>query len=146
MSVPEYGVKSHDRRADKWTIGALAHAAGVGVEMIRFYQRRGLLPQPARPCGSVRHYGKAELGRLQFVRRAQQPGFTLEEIAELLRLKEVRGLLADALSEFLAAAMKKRAAVWLPSESAGSRWAEPIAALQALVTDARAFCVPVASR
>ncbi len=73
---------------DQMTIGALARAAGVGVETIRFYQRRGLLPHPARPYGSVRRYGRAELARLRFVRRSQQLGFTLDEIAELLRLED----------------------------------------------------------
>lgn len=73
---------------DKLTIGALARAGGVGVETIRFYQRRGLLSEPARPYGSVRHYGNAELARLRFVRRSQQLGFTLDEITELLRLED----------------------------------------------------------
>jgi len=73
---------------DKLTIGALARAAGVGVETIRFYQRRGLLSEPARPYGSVRRYGTADVGRLRFVRRSQQLGFSLDEIAELLRLED----------------------------------------------------------
>jgi MerR family mercuric resistance operon transcriptional regulator len=70
------------------TIGALARAADVGVETIRFYQRRGLLCAPARPHGSVRRYGHAALARLRFVRRSQQLGFSLDEIAELLRLDD----------------------------------------------------------
>ena len=73
---------------DKLTIGALAQAAGVGVETIRFYQRRGLLCEPARPYGSVRRYGPADVGRLRFVRRSQQLGFSLDEIAELLQLED----------------------------------------------------------
>jgi MerR family mercuric resistance operon transcriptional regulator len=77
---------------DKLTIGALAQAAGVGVgvgvETIRFYQRRGLLSEPARPYGSVRRYGPADVGRLRFVRRSQQLGFSLDEIAELLQLED----------------------------------------------------------
>lgn len=73
---------------DKLTIGALAQAAGVGVETIRFYQRRGLLPEPARPYGSVRRYGPADVGRLRFVRRSQQLGFSLDEVAELLHLED----------------------------------------------------------
>lgn len=71
------------------TIGRLASAAGVGVETVRYYQRRGLLPVPARP-GGVRRYGEADLNRLRFIRHAQQLGFSLEEAAELLALDEMR--------------------------------------------------------
>ena len=68
------------------TIGGLAKAAGVGVETVRFYQRRGLLPEPARARGEVRRYGEAEVKRLKFIRSAQAAGFTLHEIGELLDL------------------------------------------------------------
>lgn len=68
------------------TIGGLAKAAGVGVETIRYYQRRGLLAQPARPHGEIRRYGDEELRRLRFIRSAQAAGFTLNEIKELLDL------------------------------------------------------------
>lgn len=67
------------------TIGKLAAAAEVGVETIRFYQRRGLLETPARD-GGVRRYGSEDLRRLRFVRQAQAAGFTLAEIAELIAL------------------------------------------------------------
>lgn len=66
------------------TIGGLAAAAGVNVETIRFYQRRGLLAQPLRPHGGVRRYTAADVDRLRFIRRAKLVGFTLEEIADLL--------------------------------------------------------------
>jgi MerR family transcriptional regulator, mercuric resistance operon regulatory protein len=68
------------------TIGGLAKAAGVGVETVRYYQRRGLLPQPARPPGEVRRYGDEDVKRLRFIRAAQSAGFTLSEIGELLAL------------------------------------------------------------
>ncbi|MFL6754371.1 MAG: MerR family transcriptional regulator [Sphingomicrobium sp.] len=68
------------------TIGGLAKAAGVGVETVRYYQRRGLLPEPPRPAGEVRRYGKEDVKRLRFIRSAQGAGFTLNEIAELLQL------------------------------------------------------------
>jgi len=68
------------------TIGGLAHAAGVGVETVRYYQRRGLLPEPARPPGEIRRYGEADVKRLKFIRSAQAAGFTLSEIGELLAL------------------------------------------------------------
>lgn len=70
------------------TIGGLAQAAGVGIETIRFYQRRGLLPAPVRPYGSVRRYGTADLRRLRFVRRSQELGFSLDQVAELLQLQD----------------------------------------------------------
>lgn len=69
------------------TIGVLARAGGVNVETIRFYQRRGLLALPKRPAGGTRRYVAADLARLRFVKRAQDIGFTLAEVAELLRLE-----------------------------------------------------------
>ena len=73
------------------TIAGLAQAGGVGVETVRYYQRRGLLDQPARPdgggsAGGVRRYGEADVRRLRFIRAAQAAGFTLEQIVELLAL------------------------------------------------------------
>lgn len=87
------------------TIGGLARAAGVGVETVRYYQRRGLLPEPARPPGEVRRYGESDLKRLRFVRRAQAAGFTLEEIGELLALDRTddRARVRDLAAERLAA-------------------------------------------
>ena len=68
------------------TIGGLARAANVGVETVRYYQRRGLLPEPARPPGEVRRYGAEDVKRLRFIRSAQAAGFTLNEIGELIAL------------------------------------------------------------
>ncbi|EQD43253.1 Hg(II)-responsive transcriptional regulator [mine drainage metagenome] len=72
------------------TIGVLAQAAGVNVETVRYYQRRGLLDQPVRPLGGARRYDEAALRRLQFIRQCQTLGFTLEEVAELLTLDDGR--------------------------------------------------------
>lgn len=66
-------------------IGELARAGGVGVETIRYYQRRGLLEEPSRARG-VRRYGSDDVRRLRFIRSAQAAGFMLEEIGELLAL------------------------------------------------------------
>jgi len=71
-----------------FTIGALAHAAGVNVETIRFYQRKGLIPEPDRPAGGIRRYGGAELARVRFIKAAQRLGFSLDEVAELLTLED----------------------------------------------------------
>lgn len=67
------------------TIAKLAAAGAVGVETIRFYQRKGLLPTPTRDSG-IRRYGSDDLQRLRFIRQAQAAGFTLAEIAELIEL------------------------------------------------------------
>src|SRR3954468_24758812 len=75
-----------DQAKNSDTIGGLAKAAGVGVETIRYYQRRGLLTEPARPPGEVRRYGEGDVKRLRFIRSAQAAGFTLNEISELLDL------------------------------------------------------------
>lgn len=72
---------------DDLTIGGLAKEAGVHVETIRYYQRRGLLDEPARPAGSVRRYGAATVARIAFIKRAQDIGFSLDEVKELLRLE-----------------------------------------------------------
>lgn len=70
------------------TIGAFAQAAGVNVETIRFYQRKGLLSEPDKPYGSIRRYGETEVARVRFVKSAQRLGFSLDEIAELLGLDD----------------------------------------------------------
>lgn len=86
------------------TISALARAGDVGVETVRFYQRRGLLDAPDRPEGSVRRYGESDVRRLRFIRSAQAAGFTLEQIGELLQLdagqdrKRARELAADRIA------------------------------------------------
>ena len=70
------------------TIGAFAKAAGVNVETIRFYQRKGLLPEPGRPVGSIRRYGSADVARVRFVKSAQRLGFNLDEVGQLLQLED----------------------------------------------------------
>ena len=72
------------------TIGRLAKAAGVGVETVRYYQRRGLLPQPQRPMGGFRYYDADAVEQLRSVKRAQRAGFSLAEISILLRLDRIR--------------------------------------------------------
>lgn len=68
------------------TIAGLARAGGVGIETVRYYQRRGLLETPKRVDGGIRRYTGNDLRRLRFIRSAQTAGFTLDEIAELLAL------------------------------------------------------------
>jgi MerR family mercuric resistance operon transcriptional regulator len=94
------------------TIAKLARAAEVGVETVRYYQRRGLLPVPRAggqkgTTSAFRHYDASHLQTLRFIRRAQAAGFTLEEIKELLaldrtrdraRIRELAGVRLEALA------------------------------------------------
>jgi len=68
------------------TIGKLAKHANVTIETIRYYQRKGLLTEPEKPATGYRQYPAEAIARIQFIKRAQQSGFTLKEIAELLSL------------------------------------------------------------
>jgi MerR family transcriptional regulator, mercuric resistance operon regulatory protein len=70
------------------TIGTFAKAAGVNVETIRFYQKKGLLVEPRRPYGKIRHYGEADVARVKFVKAAQRLGFSLDEVGQLLKLED----------------------------------------------------------
>ena len=70
------------------TISRLARDAGVNVETIRFYQRRGLLAEPDKPLGGIRRYGETDVERVLFIKAAQRIGFTLDEIAQLLQLDD----------------------------------------------------------
>ena len=105
------------------TISQLARSAGVGVETVRFYQRRGLLSDP-RPhktgASGIRHYGVEEVRRLRFIRSAQAAGFTLDEIGELIaldrtddraRVRELAGERLAALDARIAELEQSRAAL-----------------------------------
>ena len=70
----------------RFTIGRLAESAGVGVETVRFYQRSGLLAEPARHGSGFREYGQKDVTRIRFIKRAQTLGFNLQNIADLLKL------------------------------------------------------------
>lgn len=80
--VPGYG--PYGGTVSAFTIGRLAEAAGVNVETVRYYERRGLLEQPSRADGGYRQYSAADLWRLQFIRRGKDLGFSLAEIGDLL--------------------------------------------------------------
>lgn len=69
------------------TIAKLAANAQVNVETIRYYQRRGLLAEPARALGGIRRYGPADVDQVRFIKRAQSVGFTLDEVGSLLQLR-----------------------------------------------------------
>lgn len=94
-------------RAREFPIGALASESGVNIETIRYYEKIGVMPKPARSTGGYRLYTAEHLNRLIFVRRGRELGFTLDELRELLRLvdghsytcAEVRTLTLDHVAD-----------------------------------------------
>src|SRR5260221_11880205 len=83
------------------TIGELARATGTQTETIRYYERIGLLPAPARTATRYRIYGRGDVNRLAFVKRSRDLGFTIEEVRVLLALardvgRDCRGGIAIA--------------------------------------------------
>jgi len=127
------------------TIGRLARAGGVGVETIRYYQRRGLLDTPRRESasaggGGVRRYGAEDLRRLRFIRSAQTAGFTLEQIGELLaldatddraRARELAQARIAALDATIAELSRARDALKLLARECGAGGAGPCPILSA---------------
>ena len=75
---------------ETFSIGELARQTGTKVETIRYYERIGLLPPPARTGGNYRAYARSHLDRLSFARRGRDLGFSLDEVRELLRLSDDR--------------------------------------------------------
>ena len=70
------------------TIGQLAKTSGVNVETVRYYQRIGLIAEPPKPAAGYRHYRTATVERIRFIKRAQELGFSLDEIMDLLCLND----------------------------------------------------------
>jgi MerR family transcriptional regulator, mercuric resistance operon regulatory protein len=114
-------------RSQALTIGRLAAAGGVGVETVRFYQRRGLIPVPDGGEGARRYDGDA-LRRLRFIRQAQGAGFTLEQIRELLALDaEADRARARSLAEARLAELDARIADLTAARAALARLADDCA-------------------
>lgn len=110
------------------TIGSLAKAAGIGVETVRFYQRKGLVAEPAR-AGGIRRYHGRDVHRLRFIKRAQAAGFTLAEIGELialdasddrLRARQLAQARIAALDERIAELSEARAALARLAKACGA--------------------------
>lgn len=92
-----------------FTIGKLAEAAGVHIETIRYYERRGLLAVPPRTAGGYRQYSADDLWRLQFVARGKRLGFTLTEIGEVLGTdRSAPAVLAAAQAKLAALEQRQR--------------------------------------
>lgn len=94
-------------------IGELSRRADCNIETIRYYERIGLLPRAERQGGRFRRYGAADIGRLRFVRRARQLGFSLEDVRALLKLarSEGEGVREEARSVFSAHVAQIRAKI-----------------------------------
>ena len=75
-------------RADPLTIGRLAEVTGVHIETIRYYEKIGMLPKPARSAGGYRNYAPEHVATLSFIRRGRELGFPLETVRDLMRLHE----------------------------------------------------------
>lgn len=89
------------------TIGQVADAADVNVETIRYYERRGLIPEPERSRSGYRQYTPAAIRRLRFVKRAQALGFTLSEIGDLLELRADPGRSCEQVEAEASRAMER---------------------------------------
>jgi len=80
-------MKPKTRSSESFTIGQIAKKSGVGIEAIRFYERKGVIPKPSRTESGYRTYTADTLQRLHFIRRAQELGFSLKEISQLIAIR-----------------------------------------------------------
>ena len=80
------------------TIGQVAEAAEVNIQTIRYYERRGLFPEPRRSSSGYRQYTEDAVGRIRFIKQAQELGFSLQEIQELLGLRVQHGAACDVIA------------------------------------------------
>jgi len=135
MSESPYAARTmvRSQAPSSLTIGKLAAAGGVGIETIRYYQRRGLLETPMRD-GAIRRYGSDDLRRLRFIKQSQAAGFTLEEIKELMDLdagedrahvRELARARVKALDERIAELQRARDALRRLARQCGSGSAGP---------------------
>jgi Cu(I)-responsive transcriptional regulator len=102
-----------DENVENLKIGDLAKATAARVETIRWYERVGLLPAPARTPGNYRAYGPRHLERLSFIRRARELGFSIPQVRELLGLADDRGrpcAAVDAIARQHLAAVERKIA------------------------------------
>src|SRR6266581_1729527 len=90
------------------TIGQIASAANVNIQTIRYYERRGLFPTPRRTPAGYRQYTADAVARLRFIKHAQELGFSLHEIEELLALRVRHGAACDAVERRAAACTARR--------------------------------------
>lgn len=137
-------------RMDGLTSGDVARQASVHVETLRYYERRGLLPKPPRSIGNYRLYPAATLRRVQFVKRAQELGFSLREVKELLALRATPGAkakdvrdkattkIADIRSKMRSLRAMEKALTTLVAGCSGKGLAARCTILEALESERRA--------
>ncbi len=92
------------------TISKVAEELAINIETVRFYERRGLIQQPPKPELGYRHYASETVNRIRFIKRAQELGFTLEEIANLLSLNDRPCAQVQELAEYKLSAVKEKMA------------------------------------
>ena len=131
------------------TIGQVARSAGVGVETVRFYEREGLLQEPARKASGYRQFTEDVIARLRFIKRAKELGFSLKEIKELLALrvdpdttcaevrKQAQAKISDVETKIQALQRIKKALVRLTTSCRGSGPTSECPILDALDTEAK---------
>lgn len=90
------------------TISKVAKELEINIETVRFYERRGLIEQPPKPELGYRHYPDETVNRIHFIKRSQELGFTLDEIANLLRLNDRPCGQVQELAEHKLAAVKEK--------------------------------------
>lgn len=88
------------------TISQVASSAGVGIETVRFYERQGLIPEPPRSPSGYRLYPPEIVGRIRFIRRSKELGFSLKEVAELLSLRDAPTARPGPIIEMLRAKLR----------------------------------------
>lgn len=92
------------------TISKVANELNINIETVRFYERRGLIAQPPKPDTGYRHYPEDTMNRIRFIKRAQELGFTLDEIANLLSLNDRPCSQVQDLAEHKLSAVKEKMA------------------------------------
>jgi len=92
------------------TISKVANAAGINIETVRFYERKNLITQPTKPTTGFRHYPDETVARIRFIKRAQELGFTLDEVANLLSLNDQPCRQVQVLAEQKLSAVKGKLA------------------------------------
>ncbi|WP_345426405.1 Hg(II)-responsive transcriptional regulator [Halioxenophilus aromaticivorans] len=100
------------------TISKVAKELGVNIESIRFYERRGLIKQPFKPEKGYRHYPVETINRIRFIKRSQELGFTLDEIANLIQLNDTPCYQVQEVAEHKLATVKEKLADLQRLESA----------------------------
>jgi MerR family mercuric resistance operon transcriptional regulator len=83
---------------ENFTIGQLAKTTAVNIETIRYYQRRGLLPEPVKPHQGMRRYTERDAQRVRFIKQGQKLGFSLDELKELISLEDEQQCLEARIS------------------------------------------------